>query len=148
MVQLGVQSQLVRVDILYSSLLKGFVLIKAKGIFLAMESVTQTFQKRPKAADPWALGPDQCQLLNCVQLFVTPRTVACQALLFMRLSRQEYWSMQPFPSPGGLPDPGTEPRSPALQAHFLPSEPVGKFCYGPGVYYNKLLCNALGFWGS
>ena len=43
MVQLGVQSRLVRVDILYSSLLKGFVLIKAKGIFLAMESVTQTF---------------------------------------------------------------------------------------------------------
>ena len=32
----------------------------------------------------------------------------------------------PFPSPGYLPDPGTEPRSPALQADFLPSEPQGK----------------------
>ena len=34
----------------------------------------------------------------------------------MRFSRQEYWSGLPFPSPGDLPDPGIEPRSPALQA--------------------------------
>ena len=40
---------------------------------------------------------------------------------------QEYWSGLPFPSPGDLPDPGTEPRSPALQADALPSEPPGKF---------------------
>ena len=33
---------------------------------------------------------------------------------------------KPFPSPGGLPNPGTEPRSPALQANSLPSEPPGK----------------------
>ena len=45
----------------------------------------------------------------------TPWTVACQAPLSMRFSRQEYWSGLPFPSPGGLPDPGIEPRSPALQ---------------------------------
>ena len=32
----------------------------------------------------------------------------------------------PFPSPGGLPDPGIEPRSPALQADALLSEPPGK----------------------
>ena len=32
----------------------------------------------------------------------------------------------PFPSPGELPDPGIEPRSPALQADTLPSEPPGK----------------------
>ena len=34
----------------------------------------------------------------------------------MEFSRQEYWSRLPFPSPGDLPDPGTEPGSPALQA--------------------------------
>ena len=34
----------------------------------------------------------------------------------MGFSRQEYWSGLPFPSPGDLPDPGIEPRSPALQA--------------------------------
>jgi len=44
----------------------------------------------------------------------------------MGFSRQEYWSGLPFPSPGDLPDPGIEPRSPALQADPLPSEPPGK----------------------
>ena len=41
-------------------------------------------------------------------------------------SRQEYWSGLPFPSPGDPPNPGIEPRSPALQADSLPSEPPGK----------------------
>ena len=40
----------------------------------------------------------------------------------MGFSRQEYWRGLPFPSPGELPDPGIEPRSPALQADSLPSE--------------------------
>ena len=44
----------------------------------------------------------------------------------MEFSRQEYWSALPFPSPGGLPDLGIEPGSPALQADALPSQPPGK----------------------
>ena len=44
----------------------------------------------------------------------------------MEYSRPEYWSGQPFPSPGDLPNPGMEPRSPALQADSLPAEPQGK----------------------
>ena len=44
----------------------------------------------------------------------------------MEFSRPEYWSGQPFPSPGDLPNPGIEPRSPALQADSLPREPPGK----------------------
>ena len=48
------------------------------------------------------------------------------AIWSMELSKQEYWSGLPFPSPGDLPNPGTEPRSPALQADALPSEPPGK----------------------
>jgi len=44
----------------------------------------------------------------------------------MGFSRQEYWSGLPFPSPGDLPDPGIEPRSPALLADALTSEPPGK----------------------
>ena len=44
----------------------------------------------------------------------------------MGFSRQEYWSGLPFPSPGDLPYPGIEPRSPALQADALTSEPPGK----------------------
>ena len=43
----------------------------------------------------------------------------------MGFSRQEYWSGLPFPSPGDLPNPGIEPRSPTLQADALPSEPPG-----------------------
>ena len=44
----------------------------------------------------------------------------------MEFSRPEYWSGQPFPSPGDLPNPGIKPRSPALQADSLPAEPPGK----------------------
>ena len=40
--------------------------------------------------------------------------------------RQEYWSGLPYPSPGDRPNPGIEPRSLALQADSLPSEPPGK----------------------
>ena len=50
---------------------------------------------------------------------MTPWT--CQALLSVEFSRQEYWSELPFPSPGDLPDPEIEPRSPELQADSLPS---------------------------
>ena len=50
------------------------------------------------------------------------QTVACQAPLLMEFSRQEYWSGLPFPSPGDLPDPGIEPRSPALETDSLTFE--------------------------
>ena len=55
-----------------------------------------------------------------------PWTVACQALLSMEFSRQEYCSGYSFLYPGNLPYPQTEPESPALQAVSLPSEPPGK----------------------
>ena len=44
-------------------------------------------------------------------------TVAHQAPLSVGFSRQEDWSGLPFTSPGDLPNPGMEPRSPALQAN-------------------------------
>ena len=53
-------------------------------------------------------------------------------------SRQEYWSVLSFPSPGDLPDPGIEPRSPALEADALTSEPPGKRITE---YYLKLICS-------
>ena len=64
--------------------------------------------------------------LRRVWLFVTLWTVAHQAPPSMGFSRQEYWSGLPFPSPGDLPDPGIKPRSPAMQADALTSEPPGK----------------------
>ena len=50
---------------------------------------------------------------------------AHQALLSLGFSRQEHWSGLPFPSPGDLPDPGTESRSPTLEADALTSEVTG-----------------------
>ena len=44
----------------------------------------------------------------------------------MGFSRQEYWGGLPFPSPGDLPDPGIESRSPALWVDALLSELLGK----------------------
>ena len=64
--------------------------------------------------------------LSHTGLFATPWTVAHQAPVSMGFSRQEYWSGLPFPSPGDLPNPGIKPRSPALQAEALSSEPLGK----------------------
>ena len=55
-----------------------------------------------------------------------PWTVAHHAPPSMGFSRQEYWSGLPFPSPGDLPDPGIEFRSPTLQADALTSAPPGK----------------------
>ena len=57
--------------------------------------------------------------LSHVQLFGTPWTVAYQVPLSMKSSRQEYWSGLLFPSPGDHPDPGIEPRSPALAGRFF-----------------------------
>ena len=55
-----------------------------------------------------------------------PWTAAHQAPLSMEFSRQEYWSGLLFPSPRDLPDPEIKPRSPALQADSLLSEPPEK----------------------
>ena len=62
----------------------------------------------------------------------------------MGFSRQEYWSGLPFRPAGDLPDPEIEPRSPALQADSLPSEPPGK----PSLtHYLHSVCYSLGnFW--
>ena len=59
------------------------------------------------------------KLLCHIWLFATPGIV-------LEFSRPEYWSGQPFPSPGDLPNPGIEPRSPALQVDSSPAEPPGK----------------------
>ena len=65
------------------------------------------------------------QSFGHVRLFVTPWTVAHQAPLSMGFLRQNYWSGWPFPSPGNLPNPGTEPGSSAFQADSSPSWPPG-----------------------
>ena len=78
-----------------------------------------------------------CELLSRVCLFVTPWTVACQVPLSMEFSRQEHWSGLPFSAPRNLPDPRIKPRSPALEADSLPSEPRGKPILMPTGYRSE-----------
>ena len=82
-------------------------------------------------------------LLSCVGPFATPWTAAHQAPLPMGLSRQEYWSGLPFPSPGHLPDPGIElefPVSPPWVGGFPPLPPLNSQTLNlsfPGVSRNN-----------
>ena len=68
------------------------------------------------------------QTVNCVtqlcQTLATSWTVAHPAPLSMEFSRQEYWSGLSFPPLGDFPDPGINPRSPAL-ADSLPLHHLG-----------------------
>ena len=71
------------------------------------------------------------QSLSCVHLFGTPWTVARQASLSMRFSRQKCWSGLPFSPPGDLPDLGVEPASPGLAGGFSTTKSPGK----PSIIY-------------
>ena len=65
---------------------------------------------------------------SCLTL-CDPWTVALQAPLSMRFSRQEYWSGLPCSPPGDLADPEIEPTSlmsPALAGRIFTTEPPGK----------------------
>jgi len=74
----------------------------------------------------YTIVKSEVKSLSRVWLLATPWTVAYQASLSMGFSGQEYWNGLPFPSPGDLPHPGIEPRSPTLEADTLTSEPPGK----------------------
>ena len=63
--------------------------------------------------------PGHVCVLSRLQVFATPWTIAHQAPLSMEFSRQEYWSGSLFPIPGDLPNPGIEPKSPALAGGFF-----------------------------
>ena len=73
-------------------------------------------------------------LIHLTDIYSTPNkvsiltelTVTPWSIQFMEFFRPEYWSGLPFPSPGDLPNPGIEPRSPSLQADSLSAGPQGK----------------------
>ena len=72
------------------------------------------------------IAVSEWKMLSHVHLFATPWIVIHQVSLSMEFSRQEYWSGLPFPFPRDHPNPGIKPRSLALQADSLLSEPPGK----------------------
>ena len=73
--------------------------------------------------------------LSCVRLFAIPWTVGYQLPPSMEFSRQEYWGELPFLSPGDLPNPGIEPRSPALSFTWFQ---IWWFSTPSSVYVNLL----------
>ena len=77
-----------------------------------------------------SLGPTSGYITHIlVSDSVTTWTVAHQASLSMEFSRQEYWSVLPFPSLGDIPSPGMEPvslASPAMAGRFFTTAPPGK----------------------
>ena len=87
-----------------------------------------------KITEDWFISPLEeagtqlCVRVSCLSYLTLCDPVGCshQALLSVGFLRQGYWSGLPLPSAGDLPDPGTEPESPALQADSFLSEPPGK----------------------
>ena len=81
--------------------------------------VTERLPPSPSLQTPAARARSSGGLHFCPKLSrsvvsnsATPWTTAHQAPPSMGFSRQEYWSRLPFPSPGDLPDPGSNPRLP------------------------------------
>ena len=72
----------------------------------------------------WYICMHVC-VLSHVRLFVTSWTVIHQAPLSMEFSRQEYWSGLSLPTSRDLPNPGTEPASPALAGEFYSTVHLG-----------------------
>ena len=73
----------------------------------------------------WTPWKEREVIQSCLTL-CDPMDCSLPGFSIHGISRQEYWSELPFPSPGDLPNPGIKPRSPTLQADFLPAEPQGK----------------------
>ena len=84
------------------------------------EDQSETTQSQRWIACPKLMEVKWSESRSVVSDSAAPWTVAHQAPLSVEFCRQEYWSGQPFLSPGDLPEPGIEPRSPTLHADALP----------------------------
>ena len=93
-----------------------------------LRSVLHAVHRLGDGVGPWRTGVwalIKVKPLSRVRLFATPWTVVYLASPSMGFSRPEYWSGLPLPSLGDLPKPGIEPKSPALRADSILSEPPG-----------------------
>ena len=92
----------------------------------AISSSVVPFSSCPQSLPASESFPMSQLCFSSVQFFVTLWTIAVQAPLFMRFSRQEYWRELPCPPPQDLPDPGIKPTSlasPALTGKFFTTAP-------------------------
>ena len=81
----------------------------SRGVSSVLEMKEEAEGWRKEACIQTASPVAALEALSRVHSFAMPWTVARQAPLSVGFSRQEYWSGQPFPSPGDHPDPGIEP---------------------------------------
>ena len=93
---------------------------------------------------PWTEDLGGLQSIGSTELDTTELiwhawTVAHQAPLSMRFSRQEYWSGLPFPPPGDLPNPEIKPVYPTVAGRFFITEPPEKHSCNCSWYYTFLL---------
>ena len=95
--------------------------------FMSMPMVTILKRYKAFIKDKQSTGPDElCEVAQSCSTLGDPVDCSLPGFSVHRiLLWQEYWSGLPFPSPGDLPDPGIEPRSPTLEADALTSEPPG-----------------------
>ena len=112
--------------------------------FLGRERASLTQVSEPSATG--SSCPPKA-LVHALLWFMSSRLCPPRALPSLGFSRQEYWSGLPFPSPGDLPDPGIEPRSPELQADSLPSEPPWKppflYCCPVNKFFGTILLDSI-----
>ena len=95
------------------------------------------------------LGSFCCWVAVMSESFAIQWTIACQVPLSREFPRQEYWSGLSFLSPGDLPSPEIEPRSPALAGGFFTTEPPGKPMLGRGYSKNYEIGTFLAhFWSN
>ena len=110
------------------------LLLKYKLFRTALRGLHRKLRHK-KISPPWVTIPHATLVLcissllcvcSAVQLCFATQTVAHQVPLSTGLSRQEYWSGLPFPSPGDLPDPRMELTNLHWQAKFFTTKPSGK----------------------
>ena len=111
----------------------GNVILEQKNkVYLLYEKKKNSVEMFP--APPQEIFSESCLLYlytmtlsnSSVSHLVVSKSVTPWIPLPMEFFRQEYWGGLPFPTPGDVPDPGIQPRSPTLQGDSLPSEPRGK----------------------
>ena len=96
-----------------------------ENIIVSILQVSRLMWKQVKVLEIVSCLPAK-SLQSCPALCDPMDYIACQSPQSMGFSRQEYWSRLPCPPSGDLPNPGIEPRFPAVQVDSLPSEPPGK----------------------
>ena len=98
---------------------EAIVLFPPDSVSIVLFSTGGQGSRQPTALSRYSQEESESQVESC-PILCDPMDCSLLGSPSMGFSRQEYWSGSPFPSPGDLPNPGVEPRSPASQADAPP----------------------------